>query len=120
MSCNCGNPRPGGCTACNPGYTLPPSPVFYPNPPRGCICPPTSEQTCQSPTCPRRNLPAASAADKPSTNWYRMRGTTAAGNAFDTSTQAASFDEAIWKLTGDRPGWRVEHIEREKGTGWVG
>jgi len=23
-------------------------------PPRGCICPPTSEQTCQSLTCPRR------------------------------------------------------------------
>lgn len=23
--------------------------------PQGCICPPTSEQTCQSPTCPRKN-----------------------------------------------------------------
>jgi len=22
--------------------------------PRGCICPPTSEQTCQSTTCPRK------------------------------------------------------------------
>lgn len=22
----------------------------------GCICPPTSEQTCQSPMCPRRNI----------------------------------------------------------------
>lgn len=24
-------------------------------PPAGCICPPTSEQTCQNPTCPRRD-----------------------------------------------------------------
>lgn len=24
--------------------------------PQGCVCPPTSERTCQSPTCPRRNL----------------------------------------------------------------
>lgn len=23
-------------------------------PARGCICPPTSEQTCQSPMCPRK------------------------------------------------------------------
>jgi len=22
--------------------------------PQGCICPPTSEQTCQNPTCPRK------------------------------------------------------------------
>lgn len=27
----------------------------YKPPPRGCICPPTAEQTCQSPTCPRKN-----------------------------------------------------------------
>jgi NAD kinase len=25
-----------------------------PEPVRGCICPPTSEQTCMSPTCPRK------------------------------------------------------------------
>lgn len=31
-------------------------------PPQGCICPPTSEQTCKSPTCPRQNhLPTAGA-----------------------------------------------------------
>lgn len=24
-------------------------------PPMGCICPPTSEQTCRNPLCPRRN-----------------------------------------------------------------
>lgn len=23
--------------------------------PVGCICPPTSEQTCENPTCPRKN-----------------------------------------------------------------
>jgi hypothetical protein len=23
---------------------------------RGCICPPTSEQTCQAPLCPRRGF----------------------------------------------------------------
>ncbi len=28
-------------------YTIPSSPV-------GCICPPTSEQTCQNPVCPRK------------------------------------------------------------------
>jgi hypothetical protein len=30
-------------------YCVPPTQVV-----RGCICPPTSEQTCQSPTCPRK------------------------------------------------------------------
>jgi hypothetical protein len=42
-----------GCPVCAsniPGqvYTLPPQP-------RGCICPPTSEQTCQSLCCPRKS-----------------------------------------------------------------
>lgn len=27
--------------------------------PMGCICPPTSEQTCQNPLCPRKPLPLA-------------------------------------------------------------
>jgi hypothetical protein len=26
---------------------------------RGCICPPTSEQTCQNPLCPRKPVPSA-------------------------------------------------------------
>lgn len=33
-------------------------PVYWPplpTPPMGCICPPTSEQTCENPVCPRRN-----------------------------------------------------------------
>jgi hypothetical protein len=29
------------------------APVFS-APPQGCICPPTSEQTCQNPRCPRQ------------------------------------------------------------------
>ena len=30
--------------------------ILYPTtaPPQGCICPPTSEQTCQNPFCPRK------------------------------------------------------------------
>jgi hypothetical protein len=40
-----------------PTYT--PPPVTVPSipvtpAPRGCVCPPTSEQTCQSPVCPRK------------------------------------------------------------------
>lgn len=48
----------GGCAARreqpawrSPYYTPPPQPVFVQH---GCICPPTSEQTCQSPLCPRK------------------------------------------------------------------
>lgn len=56
----------GGCicdtNAAPPIYELPPAPVFHPP---GCICPPTSEQTCQNPACPRKgvNLTAYSTAD---------------------------------------------------------
>lgn len=31
--------------------------------PQGCICPPTSEQTCQNPTCPRRGQVAPAQRD---------------------------------------------------------
>jgi len=31
---------------------LPPIPVTQPY---GCICPPTSEKTCEAPNCPRKN-----------------------------------------------------------------
>lgn len=43
------------CMICNPMryYTLPPAPQYTCSP--GCICPPTAEKTCESPTCPRRN-----------------------------------------------------------------
>lgn len=34
-------------------YTLPPSPSPTLTP-HGCICPPTSEQTCGNPLCPRK------------------------------------------------------------------
>lgn len=47
------------CPLCHPGYPnyyLPPQPQFYSTPlPAGCVCPPTSEKTCESPTCPRKN-----------------------------------------------------------------
>lgn len=42
--------------------TVWPWPNFYPHwnaptapAPQGCICPPTSEQTCENPICPRKN-----------------------------------------------------------------
>jgi len=34
------------------GYTLPMAPIFNA---QGCVCPPTSEKTCESPSCPRKN-----------------------------------------------------------------
>lgn len=47
------------CPLCNPDrfiatpiYNLPPQPYIQP---AGCICPPTSEKTCESPSCPRKN-----------------------------------------------------------------
>jgi len=35
-----------------------PGHCYYPvmTPPQGCICPPTSEQTCMNPACPRKPL----------------------------------------------------------------
>jgi hypothetical protein len=59
MNVNCGNcPYTGGCT-----YTcahlrpvLPPQPQFWPaTPPKGCICPPGSEQTCLRHDCGRKD-----------------------------------------------------------------
>jgi len=49
----CGMNSAGYCYSCNPPvYMLPPQPVF---PPPGCVCPPTSEKTCEAPMCPRKN-----------------------------------------------------------------
>ena len=57
----------GYCSSCNPRPFYAPNPdPFRPgavpipmgqptSPPHGCICPPTSEQTCEGPLCPRRN-----------------------------------------------------------------
>lgn len=45
------------CPICNPiyptYYVLPPAPAYYCTP--GCVCPPTSEKTCQSRICPRKD-----------------------------------------------------------------
>jgi hypothetical protein len=57
--CIHGPPR-GVCTICNSTaipqpmtpFTLPPQPM---QPMMGCVCPPTSEKTCESPVCPRKN-----------------------------------------------------------------
>jgi hypothetical protein len=46
-----------GCPICDPppfpltGPIIPPLPVVQP---QGCVCPPTSEKTCENPTCPRK------------------------------------------------------------------
>lgn len=41
------------CPICNPRHDLF-QPVILGGPQRGCICPPTSEKTCESETCPRK------------------------------------------------------------------
>lgn len=54
MTCNCigGNPCPCRMIA-PPGYQGIWQPILSPT--MGCVCPPTSEQTCQNPMCPRKN-----------------------------------------------------------------
>ena len=52
-----------GCPLCDPPipppfYQMPPTPAFHPP---GCICPPTSEKTCESPTCPRKSIKISAA-----------------------------------------------------------
>lgn len=48
------NPYQQWCRDCGATFESTfPRPVVVMN--QGCICPPTSEQTCQSPTCPRQN-----------------------------------------------------------------
>lgn len=50
-SAGCAHRGPRGeyCFFEHPTY----SPIYPPMPLQGCICPPTSEQTCKNPTCPR-------------------------------------------------------------------
>jgi hypothetical protein len=50
VHCCIGSP----CLICHPvpTYTLPQAPTFTP---QGCICPPTSEKTCEAINCPRKN-----------------------------------------------------------------
>lgn len=46
------------CPICHPPGLYQVVPVQLP--PQGCICPPTSEQTCKNPICPRGgSLPPA-------------------------------------------------------------
>jgi|GEM_PF-5914161 len=56
----------GGCPVCDPPAL---HPMYMPLPaqqPMGCICPPTSEKTCESGICPRKNhLRAGGAVSTP-------------------------------------------------------
>jgi hypothetical protein len=45
------------CPHCSTGYYLAPPQSLIHTPPQGCICPPTSEQTCLNPHCPRGATP---------------------------------------------------------------
>lgn len=46
------------CPICFPNW---PKQIYQtiPTPPAGCICPPTSEKTCESLICPRKNYLSA-------------------------------------------------------------
>jgi hypothetical protein len=63
MTCRYCNSRPQGCPACTP----PPPPPYnwhqiYAKPdPKGCVCPPMADLTCQRPDCGRKPQPPASA-----------------------------------------------------------
>jgi len=52
MNCCCSNPdcHMNGCQIMRDKLTT----TLHQGAAYGCICPPTSEQTCQSSTCPRR------------------------------------------------------------------
>jgi hypothetical protein len=51
MNVNCGLTSSGECLQCGIGQ---PRRFDLSWPPVGCVCPPTSEQTCKNPTCPRQ------------------------------------------------------------------
>jgi hypothetical protein len=64
----CGKGGPGyycanlDCSHC-PAYVPPSWPIPHPTQSTlvmGCICPPTSEQTCMNPVCPRKPIGKAS------------------------------------------------------------
>jgi len=60
MSCACIGP-PGDCPCIRWGRQMAREfPQWAPPVMRGCICPPTSEQTCASPLCPRKRPPSYS------------------------------------------------------------
>lgn len=64
VTCCCSDPDciANGCKlarqAQRPLHHPPQSPSIYaPLLPKGCICPPTSEKTCQAKDCPRKDRP---------------------------------------------------------------
>lgn len=53
-----------GCSVCDvtPGMQAPWGPPVIPTmQPMGCICPPTSEKTCEAPMCPRKSFKISAA-----------------------------------------------------------
>lgn len=58
--CICGWGGEGPCPCPNNPLYRPRQPAWpgmyvIPQPlPQGCVCPPTSEKTCENPTCPRK------------------------------------------------------------------
>jgi hypothetical protein len=55
MSCSipgCQMNSGGRCRLCGLGVA---GPILQPQYTPGCICPPTSEKTCENPICPRQN-----------------------------------------------------------------
>jgi hypothetical protein len=68
-NCCCSDPecRRYGCKAARQQWVCPPLGRNYPSVPVGCICPPTSEQTCQAPGCPRKPLLAQGMPAMPET-----------------------------------------------------
>lgn len=51
------------CPICQPNW---PQPLYQTAPPpMGCICPPTSEQTCQNPMCARKGIKISASGSIP-------------------------------------------------------
>lgn len=64
-TCWCADPycRVNGCRIANDLRKQPAPervPLVIPPVPKGCVCPPTSEQTCQNPQCGRKPSPITS------------------------------------------------------------
>ena len=54
-----------GCQRTAPCYQPTTVAPNYTPLPHGCICPPTSEQTCQNPVCPRKARTNTALEEKP-------------------------------------------------------
>lgn len=50
------------CPICQPNW---PQPLYQTAQPMGCICPPTSEKTCEAPLCPRKGIKISASGPLP-------------------------------------------------------